>query len=101
MNEDEISSESTVSYSVTKVVSITGVNRETLVQYCESGLLPISPDRLEDSEFDDQLVNLICRVESLRIVHGVNLAGIRMILTLTEELENLRRELKFRVDADY
>ena len=98
MSDEEVISTSTVGYSFTNVVSITGVNRETLVEYCEHGLLPVPVEQVENAEYDDQLINLIRRAEALRTTHGINLTGIQMILSLTEELENLRRELKFRVD---
>ena len=90
-----------VGYSLKTVVSITGVNRETLIEYCEHGLLPVAAEQVEATEYDDELIGLIRRVENLRSIHGINLAGIQMILNLTNEVENLRRELKFRVDADH
>lgn len=98
MSDEDVISASTVAYSFKKVVSITGVNRETIVEYCEHGLLPVPAEQVENAEYDDQLINLIRRAETLRTTHGINLAGIQMILSLTEEVENLRRELKFRVD---
>ena len=93
--------DSTVSYSFKTLVSITGVNRETLIEYCEHGLLPVAAEQVEDTEYDDEIIGLIRRVENLRTIHGVNLAGIQIILNLSNEVENLRRELKFRVDADH
>ena len=97
---DETLNEASTRYSFTNVVSITGISRETLVEYCEVGLLPVSPAQIDQTQFDDQLINLICRVEALRKTHGVNLAGIQMILDLVDEVESLRRELRFRVDGD-
>lgn len=98
MSEEEVISESAISYSFTQVISITGVNRETIVEYCEQGLLPVPAKQVENTEFDDRLLSLLRRVEALRTIHGVNFAGIQMILSLSEELESLRRELRFRVD---
>jgi len=100
MSENEIKSENQIiTYSFEKVVTITGVDRTTIIEYCETGLLPIAVEQVERMEFDDQLINLIRRVETLRTVHGINYAGIQMILDLTDEVEKLRQELKFRVDG--
>jgi DNA-binding transcriptional MerR regulator len=101
MTEGADPPDSTVSYSLKTVVSSTGVARETLIEYCEHGLLPVTAELVEDTQYDDEIIGLIRRVENLRTIHGVNLAGIQMILDLTNEVENLRRELKFRVDADH
>ena len=86
-------------YTLQAVVEITGVQRETLVQYCESGLLPLPAKDLEKTDFDDHLVCSIRRIEFLRQAHGVNLAGIRMITELLAEVERLQKELIFARDA--
>ena len=99
MNDDEVIPESAVRYSFTKVITITGVSRETIVEYCEFGLIPVSVDEVEEADYDDRLINLIQQAETLRNIHGVNLAGIQMILKLSEEVEQLRQELRFRVDG--
>lgn len=100
MSEEEahIENEGTT-YSFEKVVSITGVNRTTIIEYCETGLLPFAAEQAEQAEFNDELINLIRRVETLKTVHGINDTGIHMILDLMDEVEKLRQELKFRVDG--
>jgi DNA-binding transcriptional MerR regulator len=87
-------------YTVTAVTRLTGVDRATLVEYCEAGLLPLEAARLEAAEFDDHLVCTIRQIEFLRENHGVNLAGIRMIHQLLAEVERLRRELRFVREGD-
>lgn len=100
MNEEEAQIENeTATYSFEKVVSITGVNRTTIIEYCETGLLPFAAEQAEQTEFNDELINLIRKVETLRTIHGINHAGIHMILDLMDEVEKLRQELKFRVDG--
>ncbi len=86
-------------YTLTMVMQLTGVERETLVQYCEEGLLPFPAAALEATEYDDATVCTIRRIELLREKHGLNLAGIRMIHALLAEVERLRRELDFRREA--
>ncbi len=87
-----------VAYTFETVVAITGVDRTTIIEYCETGLVPVASGPVENAEFDDELINLIRRVETLRTVHGINRTGIQMILELTNEVERLRQELKFRLD---
>lgn len=100
MSEEKINiANAAVKYAFESVVAITGVNRTRIIDYCETGLLPVAAERVEGMEFDDQMIDLIRRVETLRTVHGINHVGIRMILDLTEEVETLRRELKFRLDG--
>ncbi len=100
MSEEEINiANATVKYSFESVVAITGVDRATIIEYCQTGLLPVAVEQVEGMEFDDQMINLIRRVERLRTIHGINQTGIRMIMDLTDELERLRQELKFRLDA--
>jgi DNA-binding transcriptional MerR regulator len=84
-------------YSLEQVVKVTGVSRALLVAYCESGVLPLSPEELAEREFGDELIQTIRRVEFLRQHHGINLTGIRIIGELTREVERLREELRFRM----
>ena len=83
-------------YPLEKVVQLTGVSRAVLVAYCESGVLPLSPDDLATRTFDDELIRAIRRIEVLREHHGINLTGIRMIRELMQEVERLRGELRFQ-----
>ena len=96
--EENKAGNAALTYSFDRVLAITGVDRTTIIEYCETGLLPVGADQVETADFDDQFINLIRRVETLRSVHGINQAGIQMILDLTDEVERLRQELKFRLD---
>lgn len=86
------------SYTLKTVLHLTGVQQETLVAYCEQGLLPVAAAELDSAEFDDHFIRLVRRIESLRAEHGINLAGIHLILELLNEIERMEHELKFRVD---
>lgn len=80
-------------------VQIAGVSRAVLVAYCESGVLPVSPAKLDLCAGDDEMIRTIRRIEYLREHHGINLAGIRIIAELMREVERLREELRFRMGA--
>jgi DNA-binding transcriptional MerR regulator len=85
-----------VLYSLNAVVHLTGVSRRSILVYCKSGLVRTSgnPQQGEFS-FDDEAIYRIRRVEHLRLVHGINLAGIRMIFDLMNELQRLESEMRF------
>jgi DNA-binding transcriptional MerR regulator len=83
-------------YSLDAVVHLTGVSRRSILVYCKSGLVrPAGDPRQGEFSFDDEAIYRIRRVEHLRTMHGINLAGIRMIFDLMHELERLRNEMRF------
>jgi DNA-binding transcriptional MerR regulator len=85
-----------VVYSLDAVVHLTGVSRRSILVYCKSGLVRSGGDPQQgEFSFDDEAIYRIRRVEHLRLVHGVNLAGIRMIFDLMNELQRLENEMRF------
>jgi DNA-binding transcriptional MerR regulator len=85
-----------VLYSLDAVVHLTGVSRRGILVYCKSGLVRSTGDTLRgEYAFDDEAIYTIRRVEHLRAVHGINLAGIRMIFDLMHEVERLQSEMRF------
>lgn len=83
-------------YSLDAVVDLTGVSRRSILVYCKSGLVQAAGNpQAGEFSFDDEAIYKIRRVEHLRAVHGINLAGIRMIFDLMQELERLRNEMRF------
>jgi len=85
-----------VFYSLDAVVHLTGVSRRSILVYCKSGLVRASGDPHQgEFSFDDEAIYRIRRVEDLRLVHGINLAGIRMIFDLMNELKRLENEMRF------
>jgi len=73
-------------YTLDILAEITGVSTQTLVQYQEHGL--IRP------EFDDETIRVLRRIEHLRESCEVNLAGLKLLTSLLEEVEQLREELR-------
>src|SRR5262245_15722580 len=85
-----------VLHSLDAVVHLTGVSRRSILVYCKSGLIrPANDPQEEPLSFDDEAIYAIRRVEHLRSVHGINLAGIRMIFDLLDELRRLENEMRF------
>jgi len=73
-------------YTLAILAEITGVSTQTIVLYQEHGL--IRPD------FDDETVRALRRIEHLRETCELNLAGLKLLTSLLEEVEQLRSELR-------
>jgi MerR family transcriptional regulator, heat shock protein HspR len=84
-------------YTIEMVAQLTQVPRRLIVLYYKNGL--VSPVRDPASSgwfFDDDALRIVRRIEYLRSACGVNLAGIKLILELIDEVERLREELRFQ-----
>jgi DNA-binding transcriptional MerR regulator len=73
-------------YTLEILAQVTGISTRTLIQYQEQGL--INPD------YDDETIRSIRRFEHLRETCEVNLSGLKLILSLMEEIEQLRADLR-------
>jgi DNA-binding transcriptional MerR regulator len=74
------------SYSLEIVSELTGVSTQTIVQYQEHGLI--------QPAFDDETIRALRRIEHLRETCEMNLAGLKLLTQLLEEVERLRAELR-------
>jgi DNA-binding transcriptional MerR regulator len=73
-------------YTLDILAEITGVSTQTIVEYQEHGLI--------HPELDDESLRALRRIEHLRESCQVNLAGLKMLTSLLEEVEQLREELR-------
>ena len=73
-------------YTLDILAEITGVSTQAIVLYQEHGL--IRPD------YDDETVRALRRIEHLRETCELNLAGLKLLTSLLEEVEQLRAELR-------
>ncbi len=100
-------------YSTEICARITGVSTETIIRYHQQGFIrPLSDpdsgsdtdsDPCSDSEpdpaslvFDDEALRTVRKIEHLRNTCGVNESGLKLILSLIEEIETLRDSLRAR-----
>lgn len=84
------------SHSLEVVVHLTGSSRRKIVFYCRTGVIqPVRPEE-DDWHFDEETVTRLRHIEELRQRHGMNWAAIRTIISLLDEIETLREELRFR-----
>jgi DNA-binding transcriptional MerR regulator len=95
-DETELEPQTEACYSLDSVENLTGVSRQEILIYCRSGLVsPFGSVESEDLTFNDEGVYRIRRIEYLRAQQGINLAGIRMIFELTNEVRRLENEIRF------
>ncbi len=72
------------------------VPRRLIVLYSKHGLVaPVEHSATGDWYFDDEAIRVVRHIERLRSTCGLNLAGIKLFISLTEEVERLRTELRF------
>ena len=83
-------------YTIDVIAAMAGVEVTTVVRYHEQGFLrPVQPEGGRDLlMFDADGLRQLRRAEHLRATCGVNEAGLRLILGLLEEVEQLRAECR-------
>src|SRR5579871_994046 len=80
--------EKDVVYTIEAAGHIAHTPRRTIVMYYKLGLIsPVSDPSREGYYFDAEGIRTLRRIEFLRSDCGVNLAGIKMILRLLDEVE--------------
>ncbi|MFT4588905.1 MAG: DNA-binding transcriptional MerR regulator [Candidatus Binatia bacterium] len=83
-------------YSLETTARHGGVTRRTLLIYWKHGMVrPRDPSPDEAPFFTDEAIQRIRHIEFLRTAHGANLASVKIILSLSQELERLQEELNF------
>lgn len=85
-----------VAYSLEVVVRLTGLDAGTILDYQEQGLIRALPAADATARFDDEALRTLRQIEYLRSTCGVNEAGLRLIVSLMDEVEILRNELRAR-----
>jgi DNA-binding transcriptional MerR regulator len=81
-------------YSVEILAEISGVSTQTILQYHEHGLIHAS--KQNDLQFTDESLRALRRIEHLRELCETNLAGLKLLTQLLDEVETLRAELRAR-----
>jgi MerR family transcriptional regulator, heat shock protein HspR len=84
-------------YTIEMVAQLAQVPRRLIVLYYKHGLVaPVRDPASSGWCFDEETIRIVRRIEYLRSACNVNLAGIKLILGLTQEVERLRQELRFQ-----
>ena len=84
-------------YTIEAAASLSQLPRRLIAIYCKYGLVSSVMDpACSGWYFNDEAIRILRRIEYLRSACGLNLVGIRLIMDLAREVEQLRGELDFR-----
>lgn len=81
-------------YSLDVVVRLTGLDAATILEYKEQGFIRTLPAAEEAEQFDEDALRTLRQLEYLRGTCGVNEAGLRLIVSLMDEVERLKSALR-------
>ena len=85
-----------VLYSLDAAAQLAGVPRRSILIYCRAGLVrPVLLPPYGLMAFTEEAVQTVRRIESVRAVHGLDLAWIKTLFDLLDEVERLRAEVRF------
>jgi DNA-binding transcriptional MerR regulator len=85
-----------VLYSLDATAHLAGVSRRSVLLYCRAGLVrPVVQPPYGVMEFTEEAIYTMRRIEPLRTVHGLDLAWLKTLFDLLDEVERLRAELRF------
>jgi DNA-binding transcriptional MerR regulator len=83
-------------YSLEATAQITGIPRRSILIYCRAGLVhPVMQPPYGIWEFTEEAIYTFRKIEYLHTVHGLDLAWVKTILDLVDEVERLRAEVRF------
>ena len=80
-------------YSIETAAHLAQMSRRMILVYCRHGLIsPMTEPGNRGYYFSGNAVCTLRRIQNLRTVDGINLAGIKIILNLLNEVEQLRSD---------
>jgi len=83
-------------YSLDVAAHLAGVPRRVILIYCRAGLVrPVCQPPYGAMSFTEEAIYAVRRIEHVRALHGVDVAWIKTMFELLEELERLRAEVRF------
>ena len=85
--------------SAAAAAHLAGVPRRSILIYCRAGLVrPVVQPPHGVMEFTEEAIYTVRRIERLRTVHGLDLAWLKAMVDLLDEVERLRAEVRFLRD---
>jgi DNA-binding transcriptional MerR regulator len=85
-----------VFYSLDATAQLAGVPRRSILIYCRAGLVrPVVQPPYGVMEFTEEAIYTVRRIEHLRTVHNLDLAWLKTMFDLLDEVERLHAELRF------
>ena len=85
-----------VRYTLDAAAHLAGVSRRSILIYCRAGLVrPVVQPPYGVMEFTEEAIHTMRQIEHLRTVHHVDLAMLKAMFALLDEVEQLRAEVRF------
>lgn len=83
-------------YSIEMVERITHISRDRIVLYHQHGLVAsVRAERKEELLFDEEGVHKLRQIAFLLSEYGINQQGLMRFVSLLDEVERLRNEVRF------
>lgn len=85
-----------VYYTLDAAAHLAGVSRRSILIYCRAGLVrPVIQPPYGMMEFTEEAIYTVRRIERLRTVRGIDVAWLKTMFDLLDEVELLRAEVRF------
>jgi DNA-binding transcriptional MerR regulator len=85
-----------VLYSLDAAAHLADVPRRSILIYCRAGLVrPVVQPPYGMMEFTEETIHTLRQIEHLRAVHDVDLAMLKTMFDLLNEVDRLRAEVRF------
>jgi len=83
-------------YTIETVERITHISKDRILVYQQYGIITaVSSAPPEEPRFDDEAVHKLRRISLLLSEYGVNEKGVLALSALIDEVERLRKEIRF------
>ena len=94
-SDDVVESGSNAFYTIETVERITHISKDRIVLYYQHGLVsPVSTAKRKVL-FDEQAIHKLRRIAFLLSEYGINHQGLKEFVSLMDEVERLREEVRF------
>jgi DNA-binding transcriptional MerR regulator len=85
-----------VLYSLDAAAHLAGVPRRSILTYCRAGLVrPVFQPPYGVMAFTEEAIHTVRQIEYVRVVRGIDVAWIKTMFDLLDEVERLRAEVRF------
>jgi DNA-binding transcriptional MerR regulator len=85
-----------VLYSLDATAHLAGVTRRSILIYCRAGLVqPVFQPPYGVMAFTEEAIHTVRRIEHVRALHGLDVAWVKTLFDLLDEVERLRAEVRF------
>lgn len=83
-------------YSLEVAARLAAVRPRSILKYCRIGLVrPVFQAPYGAMAFTEDAIFTIRRIETMRVIHGLDVALMKTMLDLLDEVERLRAEVRF------